>query len=226
MCELTESLSNIGIQVAVEAAEAVDGKAEASIAEQPQSPSKTLARESLQSGAQSLASRRTKGAPSDSKTEPAQYIPQEDFVGVLKSLDAPIDKQGLQGILKRLDTDCTRMLDWQVFLTGKNYIKKAYLVSAFGEKKKRKPKGLKAGKKGKIPLDISVMPESSMLRPPDGRPPVMFIPQVEIPTDLLRFDGEHPPENPFQNDSLMYVTPKPMRYLLLHDAVLKEDTRK
>ncbi|KAL7063493.1 hypothetical protein AAHC03_0463 [Spirometra sp. Aus1] len=231
--ELLQSLSSIGVQVALQAQATTDA-AEASILENqppppPQTSSATQKREGLRSGGQSLTSRssgrkrlRTR-TPSAGKTEPAKYIPQQDFIDVLKSLDAPVDKQGLQGILKRLDVDGIRMIDWQSFLTGKDYIKKAYLASAFGERKK-KQKGLKAGKKTKIPLDISVMPESSMPRPPDGRPPVMFIPKVEAPTDFLRFDGEHKAENPFHNDSLWYVTAKPMRYLLLHDAVLNEDT--
>ncbi|VDN19545.1 unnamed protein product [Dibothriocephalus latus] len=40
-----------------------------------------------------------------------------------------------------------------------------------------------------------------------------------------RFDVEHPAENLFQNDSLWYTTLEPKRYILMHDAVLKEDTK-
>ncbi|VDN16996.1 unnamed protein product [Dibothriocephalus latus] len=148
------SFSSIGIRVAIEAHEAA-AKADTPTSTQPQSPVDTPAREGLQSGSQSTSPRRSSSSSKTRKRlstkppsiiKPARYIPQQDFFDVLESLDAPIQKRDLRRVVSRCDTNHNQTIDWQAFLAGKNYIKKFYLISAFGKKrKKKKPKGLKIG---------------------------------------------------------------------------------
>ena len=74
-------------------------------------------------------------------------------------------------------------IDYELFLSGKKYITKLYLVASFEPKKKKskkkKGKGGK-GKKTRIIMPICLMNEGP--RTDGGEPPVIYQPQVGLPT--------------------------------------------
>ncbi|XP_018649899.1 putative ankyrin repeat domain protein [Schistosoma mansoni] len=116
-------------------------------------------------------------------------------------------------------------IDWEEFLTGKKYLNKNYLVSAFEKKKgkKKKRKGGKGSKRRKIPMDICTLPSEAIYRRADGGPSIMYIPKEIHPIDLNRFDADHPPVHPLQDDSVWYLDTPRRQYISFHSAALHND---
>lgn len=83
---------------------------------------------------------------SGSGLEPIKRMSKDDIETVFQTLQAPYDSQDMWSELMKLhEKNGDASVDWAEFMTGKKYVNKAYLISAFEGKKKRKTKG----KKGK-----------------------------------------------------------------------------
>ena len=82
------------------------------------------------------------------------------------------------------------MIDVDEFMTGKKYISKAYLMSAFEGKKKKGKKGKKGGKKkkGKLKIPLPICLDKDGPRRPDGGPPEKYLEKQRQWTDATRFD--------------------------------------
>ena len=151
-------------------------------------------------------------------------LSSEDFIDGLKNAGAPVPeeedhKKLLQAHEK--ERDC---VDYNDFLTGKKYINKGYLMSAFeGKKKKKGNKGGKKGKKGKTKIPIPICTQPDGPRTGDGGPPEIFIAKHMHFTDRGRFDRDTPPNNPLHDDSGWYLHHPDKMYINLNDAVKHGD---
>uniref|UniRef100_H0XAE4 Ankyrin repeat and EF-hand domain containing 1 n=1 Tax=Otolemur garnettii TaxID=30611 RepID=H0XAE4_OTOGA len=92
------------------------------------------------------------------------------------------------------------------FFKGTKYLSKSYVLGSFGVKKKKKGMGKKV-RKGKfvLPLPVCVIPEEAFPRRQDGGPPYYMIETYSNVTDAHRFNRDHPPEHPIQDDSAWYI---------------------
>ncbi|XP_014937015.2 ankyrin repeat and EF-hand domain-containing protein 1 isoform X2 [Acinonyx jubatus] len=92
------------------------------------------------------------------------------------------------------------------FFKGTRYLSKAYVVGSYGPKKKKKGMAKKV-KKGKfvLPLPICIIPDHVFPQRSDGGPPYYMIETYKNITDCNRFNRDHPPEHPIQDDSAWYI---------------------
>ncbi|XP_013406383.1 ankyrin repeat and EF-hand domain-containing protein 1 isoform X2 [Lingula anatina] len=147
------------------------------------------------------------------------FVQKDDFIECLQNSGAPLpDEAELKKLTLAHDKNKDNTVDYNDFLTGKKYINKLYLMSAFEGGKKKKKKGGKKGKKGKtkIPMPICVQPEGP--RTAGGGPPEVFIPKNIHFTDNTRFDRDKPPEHPLQDDSAWYLHLPDKTYVNVNEA--------
>jgi ankyrin repeat protein len=113
-------------------------------------------------------------------------------------------------------------IDYELFLTGKKYINKQFLISSFeGKKKKKKKKG--KGKKGKtkIVMPICILDEGP--RMDDGAPPAIYQPAHVHFTDITRFHAEKAPTHPLQDDSAWYLKSPEKSFMNINHAARNGD---
>uniref|UniRef100_A0A3Q1BGR8 Ankyrin repeat and EF-hand domain containing 1a n=1 Tax=Amphiprion ocellaris TaxID=80972 RepID=A0A3Q1BGR8_AMPOC len=112
------------------------------------------------------------------------------------------------------------------FIKGVKYIKKPFLLSSYMPKKKKGEKGGKVGKKkGKfvLPVPVCTQPLEVMTRRPDGGPPHFMIETYYNPSDIRRFDPDHPPAHPIMNDSGWYMEKPEKVYVSINYCVKSGD---
>nr|XP_056712696.1 ankyrin repeat and EF-hand domain-containing protein 1 [Euleptes europaea] len=132
-------------------------------------------------------------------------VSKDDFITIIEERCPFVDTDQLPTIAQAHEKTRAGGVNIEEFLRGNRYLQKPFLLSSYGPKKK---KGKKAkGKKGKfaIPLPICVIPEGTWPRRPDGGPPNYMIQTYQNVTDCTRFNRDHPPEHPIQDDSWWYV---------------------
>ncbi len=115
-------------------------------------------------------------------------------------------------------------IDYELFLSGKKYINKQFLISSFEGKKKKKKKGGKGGKRGgktKIIMPICTLDDGP--RMDSGDPPAIFQPQHIHFTDTNRFDRDKPPKHPLQDDSAWYIQYPEKEFVHINNAVFHGD---
>ncbi|XP_078503210.1 ankyrin repeat and EF-hand domain-containing protein 1 [Lissotriton helveticus] len=130
---------------------------------------------------------------------------KEDFITVLEDLGAPVTPEEIQTIIQLHEKARSGKINLEEFLKGSKYLQKAYLLSSYGPKKKKAKK--KRGRRGKftIPMPICTVPAELIFRREDGGPPNFMIEAFHCVTDANRFDCDHPPENPLQDDTGWYI---------------------
>jgi len=160
-------------------------------------------------------------------TNATNFITVSEFRLVMERTEwPPMDEKTLLEILNKFDKNKNGMIDYNSFLTGKGLIHKTYLKGAYdpnkvGKKKKGKSSSAKGGKsKGgkatKVPMPVCFAPEGP--RRDQGEPPEPFVPQFTYFTDPKRFDREHPPRHPLQDDSQWYMAKPDTTYINMNDA--------
>lgn len=82
-------------------------------------------------------------------------------------------------------------IDYELFLAGKKYINKQFLISSFEGKKKKKKKS--KGKKGKTKVVIPICLMDEGPRMDAGDPPATYQPKHVHFTDINRFNRDKPP---------------------------------
>lgn len=150
-------------------------------------------------------------------------LSKDNLMTCLLTLSAPAENDELKKITEAHDPNRTDAVDYSIFLTGKKFINKQYIV---GNVKKKKKKGsAKRGKKKKgktkIPLPICTAPEGP--RTKNGGPPSQYIERYVPYTDETRFNRDHPPGHPIQDDSAWYLHSPDPTYINLSDAVKFND---
>ncbi|XP_034288261.1 ankyrin repeat and EF-hand domain-containing protein 1 [Pantherophis guttatus] len=139
-------------------------------------------------------------------------VTKEDFASVIEERYPFIEPEQLHTIAQAHEKIRGAGVNIEEFLKGSRYLQKAFLLGSYGPKKK-KPKKAK-GKKGKfaMPMPICVIPESSRSRRTDGGPPEYMVETYQNVTDITRFNRDHPPEHPLQDDSWWYIEDPPKNY--------------
>lgn len=133
-------------------------------------------------------------------------VSKEDFVIVLEERQDFVTSDQLSYIAQLSEKVRGAGVNINDFFKGTRYLNKAYVLGSYGPKKKKK--GIaKKGKKGKfvLPLPVCVIPENAFPRRSDGGPPYYMIETYKNVTDCNRFNRDHPPEHPIQDDSAWYI---------------------
>lgn len=165
--------------------------------------------------------------PSDEAAEKKPpIVTQQDFLTVMKRLQAPMSEELEKQITEaHHDPEVRGTINVDEFLSGKKYVSKAYLMSAFEKKKKKGKKGKKGGKgkKGKFKIPLPICIDQDGPRRPDGGPPKKYLERSLHYCDLTQFDRDHPPPHPVRDDSGWYLPNPDKQYVIITDAVKVED---
>lgn len=133
-------------------------------------------------------------------------VSKDDFVVTLEERQDFATSEQLLSIAQMHEKSRGGGVNINEFFKGTKYLSKSYVLGSFGPKKKRKGLGKKP-KKGKfvLPLPICTIPENAFPRRTDGGPPYYMIEAYQNVTDSSRFNRDHPPEHPIQDDSEWYI---------------------
>ena len=108
-------------------------------------------------------------------------------------------------------------VDYQTFLSGKVFIEKPFLLSAFtpkSNKKKKKKKKKKA--KNQVPIPIAIQSEGP--RTANGNPPIVYVKKHQFVTDTNRFSRDRLPEHALADDSTYCIDPIHPQFVHIHNA--------
>ncbi|XP_015338354.1 ankyrin repeat and EF-hand domain-containing protein 1 isoform X1 [Marmota marmota marmota] len=133
-------------------------------------------------------------------------VSKEDFVLILEDKQEYATSEQLAIIAQLHEKTRVGGVNINDFFKGTRYLSKSFVLGSYGPKKKKRGMG-KKGRKGKfvLPLPICVIPESVFPFRPDGGPPYYMIETYQNVTDCSRFNQDHPPEHPIQDDSSWYI---------------------
>ncbi|XP_003476616.1 ankyrin repeat and EF-hand domain-containing protein 1 isoform X2 [Cavia porcellus] len=133
-------------------------------------------------------------------------VSKEDFVMTLEERQEYATSEQLFAIAQLHEKTRGEGVNINEFFKGTRYLSKSFVLGSYGAKKKRKGMG-KKGRKGKvvIPLPVCVIPEDVFPRRLDGGLPYYMIETYQNVTDCTRFNQDHPPEHPLQDDSAWYI---------------------
>ncbi|XP_060736585.1 ankyrin repeat and EF-hand domain-containing protein 1 isoform X2 [Tachysurus vachellii] len=169
---------------------------------------------------------------SEESDTPVEKVSTEKFAYVLQEHHAPVDQEHLEKIIADHNNKHDGMINIADFFKGLQYLQKAFVLSSYEPKmKKKKKKGGKAGKGGKgnrkkgmsvVPLPICTLPPDIIDKRPDGGPQYM-IESYQPFTDTKRFDRDHPPAHPVEDDSAWYVDQPQKIYININRCVRTED---
>ncbi|XP_032231944.1 ankyrin repeat and EF-hand domain-containing protein 1 isoform X2 [Nematostella vectensis] len=155
--------------------------------------------------------------PEDEEGNRKGYINKDNFIMCLQTISCPVETDDLNKIASVHDPSKEDKADYTLFLTCKKIINKQFMVTG-GKKKKKKggKKGKKKKGKTKVPLPICTAPDGPRTR--HGGPPGDFVERYVHFTDNSRFDRDHPPSHPIQDDSAWYLNFPDTSYTNISDA--------
>nr|XP_020748466.1 ankyrin repeat and EF-hand domain-containing protein 1 [Odocoileus virginianus texanus] len=133
-------------------------------------------------------------------------VTKEDFVLTLEERQDFVNSEQLAAIAQLHEKVRGGGVNINEFFKGTRYLSKSYVLGSYGPKKKKKGMAKKA-RMGKfvLPLPICVIPDHVFPRRSDGGPPYYMIETYKNVTDCNRFNRDHPPEHPIQDDSAWYI---------------------
>uniref|UniRef100_A0A8C5UWP0 Ankyrin repeat and EF-hand domain containing 1 n=1 Tax=Microcebus murinus TaxID=30608 RepID=A0A8C5UWP0_MICMU len=133
-------------------------------------------------------------------------VTKEDFVMTLEERQDFANSEKLMAIAQLHEKIRGAGVNVNEFFKGTKYLSRGFVLGSFGPKRKGKGMG-KKGRKGRfvLPLPICVIPEQAFPRREDGGPPYYMIEIYQNVTDNSRFNRDHPPEHPIQDDSAWYI---------------------
>ncbi|KAJ8410301.1 hypothetical protein AAFF_G00202820 [Aldrovandia affinis] len=152
-------------------------------------------------------------------------VTSETFASVLRDQGAPVDAENLQKVVLAHDKRREGWVNVDEFFKGLRFLQKAFVMASYGPKKKKAAgkggKGGKAGKKGKsvLPMPICTMPPELIYRRPDGGPPRFMIESYQHHSDPGRWDRDHPPQHPIEDDSAWYIDEPQRIYVNINHCV-------
>lgn len=115
-------------------------------------------------------------------------LPVADFIEALENFGAPMPDENDMKKIAMAHEVSKGQVSYEDFLTGKKYINKQFLMSAYEpKKKKKKGKGGKK-KKGKTKIPMNIPTQADGARVEDGGPPELFVPMHIHYTDVNRFN--------------------------------------
>nr|KAF6421655.1 ankyrin repeat and EF-hand domain containing 1 [Rousettus aegyptiacus] len=133
-------------------------------------------------------------------------VSKDDFVMTLEERQELVNSEQLSSIAHVHEKFRGAGVNINDFFKGTRYLNKSYVLGSYGPKKRKKGTAKKA-KKGKfvLPLPICVIPDIAFPRRSDGGPPYYMIETYKNITDCNRFNRDHPPGHPIQDDSAWYI---------------------
>ncbi|KAL0967663.1 hypothetical protein UPYG_G00255190 [Umbra pygmaea] len=144
----------------------------------------------------------------ESNVEGVETVSSEMFMLVLQKLHAPVEPDQLHTVVTAHDRRREGRVNINDFLKGIKYLQKQFTTMSYGPKKKKAGKGGKKGKKKtklSVPMPICTIPPELVYRRDDGGPPHFMIETYRHCTDVNRFDRDHPPGHPIEDDSAWYI---------------------
>ncbi|XP_052009395.1 ankyrin repeat and EF-hand domain-containing protein 1 [Xyrauchen texanus] len=157
--------------------------------------------------------------------KPVETVSLETFMSLLQVHEAPVSNDNLQKIIKKHDKNRESTINVNEFFKGLQYLQKAFVMSSYAPKQSRKEKGGKDKKKVKSPLPfpICTMPPELVPRREDSRQPYYMIEKYQNFTDTKRFNRNHPPIHPVEDDSAWYINEPEQVYTNIHYCVKTGD---
>ncbi|XP_056337113.1 ankyrin repeat and EF-hand domain-containing protein 1a [Danio aesculapii] len=153
-----------------------------------------------------------------------EFVPKGTFVSVLKELHAPLDDVQIHILLLALDKRREGFININDFLRGLKYLPKTYVMASYGPKKKKAAKAGKTKKsKFNLPLPICTVPQDLIHRRDDGGPPHFMIESWQHATDTQRYDRDHRPGHPIEDDTAWYIDEPEKIYRNLNHCVKTGD---
>ena len=133
-------------------------------------------------------------------------VTKEDFVLTLEERQDFVNSEQLAAIAQLHEKVRGGGVNINEFFKGTRYLSKSYVLGSYGPKKKKKGMAKRA-RVGKfvLPLPICIIPDHAFPRRSDGGPPYYMIETYKNVTDCNRFNRDHPPEHPIQDDSAWYI---------------------
>ncbi|XP_070238090.1 ankyrin repeat and EF-hand domain-containing protein 1 isoform X3 [Bos mutus] len=133
-------------------------------------------------------------------------VTKEDFVLTLEERQDFVNSEQLAAIAQLHEKVRGGGVNINEFFKGTRYLSKSYVLGSYGPKKKKKGMAKRA-RVGKfvLPLPICIIPDHVFPRRSDGGPPYYMIETYKNVTDCNRFNRDHPPEHPIQDDSAWYI---------------------
>ncbi|MBW04376.1 Ankyrin repeat and EF-hand domain-containing protein 1, partial [Eschrichtius robustus] len=133
-------------------------------------------------------------------------VTKEDFVLALEERQDFMSSEQIATIAQLHEKVRGGGVNINDFFKGTKYLSKSYVLGSYGPKKTKKGMAKKA-KKGKfvLPLPICIIPDHVFPRRSEGGPPCYMIETYKHVTDCNRFNRDHPPEHPIQDDSAWYI---------------------
>ncbi|KAM6980516.1 ankyrin repeat and EF-hand domain-containing protein 1 [Aplochiton taeniatus] len=152
-------------------------------------------------------------------------VSKETFVTVLSEHRAPVQEENLQKIIMEHDKKREGLIHITDFFKGVRYLQKPFTLPSYAPKKKKAGKGGKGKKKGQfvLPVPICVLPPELIFRRQDGGPPTFMVESYQQFTDAKRFDRDHPPAHPIEDDSAWYIDEPEKIYININYCVKTGD---
>lgn len=110
-------------------------------------------------------------------------------------------------------------IDYRLFLSGKLFIEKPFLIQAFNMKSKKSRKRIRRKTKKQPLIPIAICHEGS--RTSRGNPPLVYVKKHEFTTDRNRFNRDQVPKHIINDDSAYYIDKPELQYVHINNAGIK-----
>ncbi|XP_072552090.1 ankyrin repeat and EF-hand domain containing 1a [Salminus brasiliensis] len=154
-----------------------------------------------------------------------EVVSRQTFVSVLHKLKAPVEDEHIQRILLAHDKRREGLININEFLKGLRYLPKIFVMASYEPRKKKRAANAGKAKKSKLnlPIPICTVPQELINRRDDGGPPHFMIENYHLLTDPNRFDRDHPPGHPIEDDSAWYIDKPEKIYININYCVKTGD---
>ncbi|CAF3869297.1 unnamed protein product [Rotaria magnacalcarata] len=139
-----------------------------------------------------------------------QIIREEGF--------SQITADDLHDLIVRHETNPNE-IDYQMFLSGKLFLDKAFLLPAFIQKTNKRKKTKTTKKQPAIPIAI----RNEGPRTTHGNPPLVYIKKHQFITDQTRFNRDQIPKHVINDDSAYYLDKPDPQFIHINNAVYRGD---
>ncbi|XP_073093034.1 ankyrin repeat and EF-hand domain-containing protein 1 isoform X2 [Manis javanica] len=133
-------------------------------------------------------------------------VSKEDFVMTLEERQEFVTSEQLAAVAQLHEKILGAGVNINDFFKGTKYLSKSFVLGSYRPKKKKKGMAKKA-KKGTfvLPLPVCIIPDHVFPHWSNGGPPYYMIDTCKNVTDCSRFNRDHPPEHPIQDDLAWYI---------------------
>ncbi|XP_060721049.1 ankyrin repeat and EF-hand domain-containing protein 1a [Tachysurus vachellii] len=157
-----------------------------------------------------------------------EMVTFENFLSVLQDFQVPIDGEKVQKVLLVHDKRRQGLININDFFKGLRYLPRIFVMTS-NELKKTKKKSSKSGKgkkksKSNHPMPICIVPPENAYCRDERGPPLFMIEKYQLVTDTNRFDQDHPPSHPIEDDSAWYTEQPEKTYININYCVKTGDT--